>query len=55
MSERLLELAERGFNALITAIKNHNYNSDKYSKVNNIFSYIYMSTLRIAVKDEFGF
>lgn len=54
-SERLLELAERGFNALITAIKNHNYNSSKYSKVNNIFSYIYMSTLKIAVKDEFGF
>lgn len=54
-TDRLLELAERGFNALITAIKNHNYNSEKYSKVNNIFSYAYMSTLRIAVKDEFGY
>lgn len=54
-SDRLLELSERGFNALITAIKNHNHNSDRYSKVNNIFSYAYMSTLKIAVKDEFGF
>lgn len=54
-SDRLLELAERGFNALITTIKNHNYNSERYSKVKNIFSYAYMSTLKIAVKDEFGY
>lgn len=53
-SERLQELAERGFNALMTAIKNHNYNPEKYSKVKNIFSYAYMSTLRIAVNDEFS-
>lgn len=53
-SERLQELAERGFNALVTAIKNHNYNPEKYSKVKNIFSYAYMSTLRIAVNDEFS-
>lgn len=54
-SERLQELAERGFNALVTAIKNHNHDSEKYSKVKNIFAYAYMSTLKIAVKDEFGF
>lgn len=53
-SERLQELAERGFNALVTAIKNHNHDSEKYSKVKNIFSYAYMSTLRIAVNDEFS-
>lgn len=53
-SERLQELAERGFNALVTAIKNNNYNPEKHSKVKNIFSYAYMSTLRIAVKDEFA-
>lgn len=53
-SERLQELAERGFNALVTAIKNSNYNPAKYSKVKNIFSYAYMSTLRIAVNDEFS-
>lgn len=53
-SERLQELAERGFNALVTAIKNHNYNPEKYSKVKNIFSYAYMSTLRIALNSELG-
>lgn len=53
-SERLQELAERGFNALVTAIKNNNYNPAKYSKVNNIFSYAYMSTLRIAINSELG-
>lgn len=52
-SERLQELAERGFNALVTGLKNHNYDSNKYSKIRNIFSYAYMSTLRIAVADEF--
>lgn len=52
-SERLQELAERGFNALITGLKNHNHNPNKYSRIRNIFSYAYMSTLKIAVKDEF--
>lgn len=52
-SERIQELAERGFNALVTGLKNHNYDSNKYSKIRNIFSYAYMSTLRIAVADEF--
>src|SRR5699024_2606580 len=53
-SERLQELAERGFNALVTGLKNHNYNPAKYGKVKNIFSYAYMSTLRNAVNDEFS-
>lgn len=53
-SERLTDLMHKGIRALVTAIKNHNYNPKKYSKVRNIFSYAAMSTLRIAVKDEFA-
>lgn len=52
-SERLADFMHKGVRALITALKNHNYNPKKYSKVRNIFSYVAMATLRIAVKDEF--
>lgn len=53
-SERLTDFMHKGIRALITALKNHNYNPKKYSKVRNIFSYAAMATLRIAVKDEFA-
>lgn len=53
--ERLLDLKHRGFRALVTAIKNHNYNPAKYPKVNNIFSYLYMCTMKIGVSDEFSY
>ncbi|HBV22236.1 MAG TPA: hypothetical protein DEB42_00390 [Jeotgalicoccus sp.] len=53
-SERLADFMHKGIRALITALKNHNYNPKKYSRVRNIFSYAAMATLRIAVKDEFA-
>lgn len=52
-SERITDLMHKGIRALVSALKNHNYNPNKYSKVRNIFSYAAMSTLRIAVADEF--
>ena len=53
-SERLADFMHKGIRALITALKNHNFNPNKYSKVRNIFSYAATSTLRIAVNDEFA-
>lgn len=53
-SERLTDFMHKGVRALVTALKNHNFNPNKYSKVKNIFSYAYMSTLKIAVDDEFS-
>src|SRR5699024_1316646 len=44
----------RATNALITALKNHRYNPQKYQKVNNIFGYAHQTCLNIAVKDEFN-
>lgn len=53
--ERLLDLKHRGFRALVTAIKNHKFNSEKYPKVDNLFSYLYMCTMKIGVSDEFSY
>lgn len=53
--ERLLDLKHRGFRALVMAIKNHNHDPVKYPKVNNIFSYLYMCTMKIGVSDEFSY
>lgn len=53
--ERLLDLKHRGFRALIIAIKNHNHDPVKYPKVNNIFSYLFMCTMKIGVSDEFSY
>lgn len=53
--ERLLDLKHRGFRALVIAIKNHNHDPVKYPKVNNIFSYLFMCTMKIGVSDEFSF
>lgn len=53
--ERLTVYMQRGFNALVLAIKNHIHHEWKYTPVHNIFGYVYQATLSIAVKDEFGF
>ncbi|MFD2829210.1 helix-turn-helix domain-containing protein [Corticicoccus populi] len=52
-NEKIEDLMFKGVNALIQAIKNNNWNPEKYSKVSNIYGYAYHSTLNICVADEF--